>query len=66
MVGVNVAIPVPVGYHSFGGWKRSAYGDHNQYGDEGVRFWTKVQTVTQRWPDGDGDGTNAFLIPTMS
>ncbi len=65
MVGINVPIPVPVAYHSFGGWKRSAYGDHNQYGMEGVRFWTKVKTVTQRWPDGGGDGGNAFLIPTL-
>ncbi|WP_395332313.1 CoA-acylating methylmalonate-semialdehyde dehydrogenase [Novosphingobium sp. BL-8H] len=64
MVGVNVPIPVPVAYHSFGGWKRSAFGDHNQYGMEGVRFWTKVKTVTQRWPDG-GAGDSAFIIPTM-
>ncbi len=52
MVGINVPIPVPVAYHSFGGWKRSAFGDVNQHGMEGVRFWTKVKTVTQRWPDG--------------
>ena len=65
MVGVNVPIPVPVSYHTFGGWKRSAYGDTNQYGQEGLRFWTKVKTVTQRWPDGGGDGSNAFVIPTM-
>jgi malonate-semialdehyde dehydrogenase (acetylating)/methylmalonate-semialdehyde dehydrogenase len=65
MVGVNVPIPVPVAYHSFGGWKRSAFGDHNQHGMEGVRFWTKTKTVTQRWPDGGGDGSNAFVIPTM-
>ncbi|WP_230281229.1 CoA-acylating methylmalonate-semialdehyde dehydrogenase [Croceicoccus sp. Ery15] len=65
MVGVNVPIPVPVSYHSFGGWKRSAFGDTNQYGMEGLRFWTKVKTVTQRWPDGGGDGSNAFLIPTL-
>ena len=63
MVGINVPIPVPVAYHSFGGWKRSGFGDHNQYGMEGVRFWTRVKTVTQRWPDG-GAGDNAFLIPT--
>jgi len=63
MVGINVPIPVPVAYHSFGGWKRSGFGDTNQYGMEGVRFWTKVKTVTQRWPDG-GEGENAFLIPT--
>ena len=66
MVGINVPIPVPVAYHSFGGWKRSAFGDTNQHGMEGVRFWTKVKTVTQRWPDGGvGDAANAFVIPTM-
>ncbi|GGA06944.1 methylmalonate-semialdehyde dehydrogenase (acylating) [Blastomonas marina] len=65
MVGINVPIPVPVSYHTFGGWKRSAFGDTNQYGTEGFKFWTKVKTVTQRWPDGGGDGSNAFVIPTM-
>lgn len=67
MVGINVPIPVPVAYHTFGGWKRSAFGDHNQHGPEGVRFWTKVKTITQRWPDGTADGSaaNAFVIPTM-
>ncbi|WP_295497503.1 CoA-acylating methylmalonate-semialdehyde dehydrogenase [Sphingorhabdus sp. EL138] len=65
MVGINVPIPVPVAYHSFGGWKRSAFGDTNQHGMEGVKFWTKVKTVTQRWPDGSPDGGNAFVIPTM-
>jgi malonate-semialdehyde dehydrogenase (acetylating)/methylmalonate-semialdehyde dehydrogenase len=67
MVGINVPIPVPVAYHSFGGWKRSAFGDHNQHGPEGVRFWTKVKTITQKWPDGTADGSaaNAFVIPTM-
>ncbi|MCP1471684.1 malonate-semialdehyde dehydrogenase (acetylating)/methylmalonate-semialdehyde dehydrogenase [Sphingobium sp. OAS761] len=65
MVGINVPIPVPVSYHSFGGWKRSGFGDHNQYGMEGVRFWTKVKTVTQRWPDGGATGDSAFIIPTM-
>ncbi|MGN6376850.1 MAG: CoA-acylating methylmalonate-semialdehyde dehydrogenase [Sphingomonas sp.] len=65
MVGINVPIPVPVSYHSFGGWKRSAFGDTNQYGTEGVKFWTKVKTVTQRWPDGSATGENAFVIPTM-
>jgi malonate-semialdehyde dehydrogenase (acetylating) / methylmalonate-semialdehyde dehydrogenase len=66
MVGINVPIPVPVAYHSFGGWKRSAFGDTNQHGMEGVKFWTKVKTITQRWPDGGiGDGANAFVIPTM-
>ncbi|MGR6329316.1 CoA-acylating methylmalonate-semialdehyde dehydrogenase [Sphingomonas sp. XXL09] len=76
MVGINVPIPVPVAYHTFGGWKRSAFGDVNQHGTEGVRFWTKVKTVTQRWPDGSAlpggseDGgpsriQDAFVIPTM-
>ena len=64
MVGVNVPIPVPVSYHTFGGWKRSAFGDVNQHGTEGVRFWTKVKTITQRWPTGD-IGDQAFVIPTM-
>lgn len=64
MVGINVPIPVPVSYHTFGGWKRSAFGDTNQHGPEGVRFWTKIKTVTQRWPDGD-IGDQAFIIPTM-
>lgn len=65
MVGINVPIPVPVAYHSFGGWKRSAFGDINQHGPEGVRFWTKIKTITQRWPDGAPDQGNAFVIPTM-
>jgi malonate-semialdehyde dehydrogenase (acetylating)/methylmalonate-semialdehyde dehydrogenase len=66
MVGVNVPIPVPVAYHTFGGWKRSAFGDTNQHGMEGVKFWTKVKTVTRRWPDGAESGDNAFVIPTMA
>ncbi len=67
MVGVNVPIPVPVSYHSFGGWKRSGFGDIGQYGQEGLRFWTKNKVVTQRWPDGTaaGDHKEAFVIPTM-
>jgi malonate-semialdehyde dehydrogenase (acetylating)/methylmalonate-semialdehyde dehydrogenase len=67
MVGVNVPIPVPVAYHTFGGWKRSGFGDVNQHGPEGVRFWTKVKTVTQRWPDDfvEALSTEAFHIPTM-
>ena len=67
MVGVNVPIPVPVSYHSFGGWKRSAFGDHNQYGMEGVRFYTRSKVVTQRWPGpAEGSAGNAFLIPTSN
>jgi malonate-semialdehyde dehydrogenase (acetylating)/methylmalonate-semialdehyde dehydrogenase len=65
MVGINVPIPVPVAYHSFGGWKRSGFGDHNQHGMDGIRFWTKVKTVTGRWPDGSAGGESAFVIPTM-
>ena len=65
MVGINVPIPVPVAYHTFGGWKRSAFGDTNQHGMEGIKFFTKVKTITQRWPDGSPDGGNAFVIPTM-
>jgi malonate-semialdehyde dehydrogenase (acetylating)/methylmalonate-semialdehyde dehydrogenase len=64
MVGINVPIPVPVAYHSFGGWKRSAFGDVNQHGMEGVRFYTKVKTVTARWPEGMTEDS-AFVIPTM-
>ena len=66
MVGINVPIPVPVSFHSFGGWKRSAFGDHNQYGEEGIRFFTRVKTVTQRWPEADSaiSPANAFLMPT--
>jgi malonate-semialdehyde dehydrogenase (acetylating)/methylmalonate-semialdehyde dehydrogenase len=65
MVGINVPIPVPVAYHSFGGWKRSGFGDTDQYGMEGIKFWTKVKKITQRWPDGSPDAGNAFIIPTM-
>ncbi|MFC3080385.1 CoA-acylating methylmalonate-semialdehyde dehydrogenase [Phenylobacterium terrae] len=64
MVGINVPIPVPVAYHTFGGWKRSAFGDANQHGMEGVRFYTKVKTVTARWPEGALEDS-AFVIPTM-
>jgi malonate-semialdehyde dehydrogenase (acetylating)/methylmalonate-semialdehyde dehydrogenase len=65
MVGINVPIPVPVAYHSFGGWKRSAFGDANQHGMEGVRFFTKVKTVTARWPESRLEGESSFVIPTM-
>jgi malonate-semialdehyde dehydrogenase (acetylating)/methylmalonate-semialdehyde dehydrogenase len=64
MVGINVPIPVPVAYHTFGGWKRSAFGDTNQHGMEGVKFYTKLKTVTARWPEGMQDDS-AFVIPTM-
>ena len=58
MVGVNVPLPVPVAYHSFGGWKRSLFGDHSIYGMEGVRFYTRLKTVTARWPTGIRSGVN--------
>ena len=64
MVGINVPIPVPVAYHTFGGWKRSAFGDVNQHGMEGVRFYTKTKTITARWPEGAVEDS-AFVIPTM-
>ena len=68
MVGINVPIPVPVAYHTFGGWKRSAFGDTNQHGMEGVKFYTKVKTITARWPEDARGGAvedSAFVIPTM-
>ena len=64
MVGVNVPIPVPVAYHTFGGWKRSMFGGVNMHGPEGVRFYTKIKTVTSRWPTGIRAGAE-FVIPTM-
>jgi malonate-semialdehyde dehydrogenase (acetylating)/methylmalonate-semialdehyde dehydrogenase len=64
MVGVNVPIPVPVAYHTFGGWKRSGFGDLNQHGPSSIVFYTKVKTVTERWPSGIKDGAE-FVIPTM-
>jgi len=65
MVGINVPIPVPLAYHTFGGWKRSAFGDMNQHGPEGVRFYTRVKTVTARWPKGGVRENPDFVIPTM-
>ena len=65
MVGINVPIPVPLAYHTFGGWKRSAFGDVNQHGPEGVRFFTKIKTVTARWPKGGVREGSSFVIPTM-
>ena len=64
MVGINVPLPVPVAYHSFGGWKRSIFGDHAIYGPEGVRFYTRIKTVTARWPSGIRKGAQ-FNFPTM-
>jgi len=63
MVGINVPIPVPVAYHSFGGWKRSLFGDHAIYGPEGVHFYTRLKTVTSRWPTGIREGA-VFTFPT--
>jgi malonate-semialdehyde dehydrogenase (acetylating)/methylmalonate-semialdehyde dehydrogenase len=64
MVGINVPIPVPVAYHSFGGWKRSLFGDHAIYGPEGVRFYTRLKTVTARWPNGIRAGAQ-FHFPSL-
>jgi malonate-semialdehyde dehydrogenase (acetylating)/methylmalonate-semialdehyde dehydrogenase len=64
MVGVNVPIPVPVGYHSFGGWKNSAFADHGMHGMDGVRFFTKLKTITSRWPSGIRSGVE-FSLPTV-
>ncbi|MFO1106755.1 MAG: CoA-acylating methylmalonate-semialdehyde dehydrogenase [Amaricoccus sp.] len=64
MVGVNVPIPVPLAYHTFGGWKKSAFGDLNQHGPDAFRFYTRTKTVTARWPSGIKEGA-AFSIPTM-
>jgi malonate-semialdehyde dehydrogenase (acetylating)/methylmalonate-semialdehyde dehydrogenase len=64
MVGVNVPIPVPVGYHSFGGWKRSSFGAHGIYGPEAIHFYTRLKTVTTRWPTGIRAGAD-FKFPTM-
>ena len=64
MVGVNVPIPVPLAYHTFGGWKKSVFGDLNQHGPDAFRFYTRTKTVTARWPSGVKEGAD-FSIPTM-
>jgi malonate-semialdehyde dehydrogenase (acetylating)/methylmalonate-semialdehyde dehydrogenase len=64
MVGINVPIPVPLAYHTFGGWKKSGFGDLNQHGPDGFKFYTRTKTVTSRWPSGLKDGAE-FVIPTM-
>ncbi len=64
MVGVNVPIPVPMAFHSFGGWKASLFGDHHMHGPEGIRFFTKLKTVTSRWPGGMRGGAE-FVMPTL-
>lgn len=65
MVGVNVAIPVPIAFHSFGGWKRSLFGDHHIYGTEGIHFYTRLKTTTSRWPVASKNGGAEFVMPTM-
>jgi malonate-semialdehyde dehydrogenase (acetylating)/methylmalonate-semialdehyde dehydrogenase len=64
MIGINVPIPVPMAFHSFGGWKASLFGDHHMHGPEGVRFYTRLKTITSRWPTGIRAGAD-FIIPTM-
>jgi malonate-semialdehyde dehydrogenase (acetylating) / methylmalonate-semialdehyde dehydrogenase len=64
MIGVNIPIPVPMAFHSFGGWKRSMFGDQHMHGPEGVRFYTKLKTITSRWPSGKKLGAE-FVMPTM-
>ena len=64
MVGVNVPIPVPMAFYSFGGWRSSLFGDHHAYGAEGFRFYTRLKTVTQRWPQSERSGAE-FVMPTM-
>jgi malonate-semialdehyde dehydrogenase (acetylating)/methylmalonate-semialdehyde dehydrogenase len=64
MVGVNIPIPVPMAFHSFGGWKRSLFGDQHMHGPEGVRFYTKLKTITSRWPSGIRSNPE-FIMPTM-
>ncbi len=64
LVGINIPIPVPVAYHSFGGWKRSLFGDQHMHGPEGVRFYTKLKTITSRWPSGVRSNPE-FIMPTM-
>lgn len=64
MVGVNVPIPVPMAFHSFGGWKRSLFGPLHMHGPDGVRFYTRMKTITQRWPSGIREETNHFTMPT--
>jgi malonate-semialdehyde dehydrogenase (acetylating)/methylmalonate-semialdehyde dehydrogenase len=65
MVGINVPLPVPVSYHSFGGWKRSLFGDLHAYGPDSIRFYTKRKTITQRWPSADLREGMQFSMPTM-
>ena len=65
MVGVNVAIPVPIAFHSFGGWKSSLFGDHHIYGTDGIHFYTRIKTTTSRWPSSNKSMGTEFVMPTM-
>lgn len=66
MVGINVAIPVPLAFHSFGGWKQSLFGDHAVHGPEGIRFYTRLKTITARWPNNVDGGGASFAMPTLA
>jgi malonate-semialdehyde dehydrogenase (acetylating) / methylmalonate-semialdehyde dehydrogenase len=64
MIGINVPIPVPMAFHSFGGWKKSLMGDHHAHGPEAVRFYTRQKAITQRWLAGGGNSGAEFAMPT--
>jgi len=64
MVGVNVPIPIPVGYHNFGGWKRSKFGEGHMFGPDQARFFTKAKTISERWPDETENTTSSFAFPS--
>ena len=64
MVGINVPIPVPMAFHSFGGWKSSLFGNHHMHGPESIRFYTRLKAITSRWPTGIRSGAD-FVTPTM-
>lgn len=68
MVGINIPIPVPMAFHSFGGWKRSVFGPLNVHGNDGVRFYTRMKTVSSRWPASDvrlEQHSSSFNMPTL-
>jgi len=67
MVGINIPVPVPMAFHSFGGWKRSVFGPLNVHGSDGVRFYTRMKTLTSRWPASVrlGEHPSSFSMPTM-
>ena len=64
MVGINIPIPVPVASHPFGGWKRSSFGDTNMHGAESIHFYTRLKTITSKWPVTEMQSTSAFIMPT--